>query len=648
LTDDEENPEDLISQAIAGAEEVVDPLANLLEKAIADPSAPFDPEVLRHLASLKVVNLKEFESLRVKLKAKGCRVTAIDDAITNQHRYSPRHTAKQADVLIGLANDAELFHTPDRNAFADIDVDGHRETWPIKSKGFRRWLLHRYYENSEGAPGSEALQSALNTLEAKAHFDGLKRQVFVRVAGLEGKFYLDLADAQWRAVEVDKLGWRVIDTPPVRFRRSDGMLPLPVPLRGGSITTLRWFLNVKRDADFELAAFWILAALRPHGPYPVLALSGEQGSAKSTFTKLLKTLVDPSTAPIRTLPHDDRTLFIAATNAHLLAFDNISQLPPWLSDVICRLSTGGGLAARQLFTDQDEVLFTATRPVILNGIEEIVTRPDLADRSLLLTLEPISEERRCSEDELWGRFDAEHPSILGAFLDAVAHGLKNLPATKLQRLPRMADFALWGTACETAFCPAGTFSVAYAGNLDEAVEAVMEADSVAVAVRTMMTSKNEWIGTATKLLTTLASIAGEGLAKSPNWPKGAGVLSNRLRRAAPILRKVGIDITHDRDNTKKRNRRLRITATHSPEGNPEATSSRSSTMSNTTSSTVKGPPFDHAPVSDDVYRKTTSMDPPTVHRKPLKNAGGVGVDAEDDEITPNSGSGDTIGWRGRI
>jgi hypothetical protein len=165
-----------------------------------------------------------------------------------------------------------------------------------------------------------------------------------------------------------------------------GMLPLPIPQPGGSIEQFALFLNLPSRNDFVLVVAWLLAALRPSGPYPLLAISGEQGSAKTVLSKMLRALVDPNGAPVRTLPREERDLFIAANNGHVLAFDNVSGLPPWLSDSLCRLASGGGLAVRQLYTDQDEVLFDAARPIILNGIEDIITRPDLADRAIFLTL----------------------------------------------------------------------------------------------------------------------------------------------------------------------------------------------------------------------------------------------------------------------
>jgi hypothetical protein len=449
-------PDQLIADAIYAAEEMPDPLAGLAERTASDPGAPFMPEALEALAALAALksdNRAAFEALRSQLKKAGCRVTALDDAIAEEGGDTGGRGSTQADILIGLAQTAELFHAPDGAGFADLNINGHRETWPIRAKGFRCWFARRFFEETGGAPSSEALQSALNVIEAKAHFDSPERQVHIRVGGLDGRLYLDLSDETWRAVEIDATSWRVIDNPPVRFRRASGMKPMPIPMRGGSVATLRSFLNVQTDEDFVLVVAWALAVLRNRGPYPVIVLSGEQGSAKSTFSAILRALLDPNAAPLRALPCEDRDLFIAARNGHVLAFDNVSGLPAWISDTLCRLATGGGFAVRQLYTDQDEVLFDAARPVILNGIEDIVTRPDLADRAVFLALEPIPEEHRRPEVEFWAAFEAERPRILGVLLDAAAKGLAMLPQTRLDKLPRMADFALWATACETALWP---------------------------------------------------------------------------------------------------------------------------------------------------------------------------------------------------
>ena len=349
------------------------------------------------------------------------------------------------------------------------------------------------------------------------------------------------------------------------------MQSLPTPRSGGTIETLRSLLNVQPN-DFVLVVAWLLAALRDRGPYPVLGLSGEQGSAKSTLSGMLRALIDPNTAPLRALPREDRDLFITANNGDVLSFDNVSGLPQWISDTLCRLATGGGFAVWQLYTDQDEVLFDASRPVILNGIEDIVERPDLADRALFLTLEPIPEERRRSEAELWAVFEAERPRILGVLLDAVVAGLKRLPETQLPKLPRMADFTLWATACERALWSAGTFWSAYCDNRDEAVEGVLDADPIAAVLRAFMSLQTQWTGTASDLLGALANEAGERIVKSKNWPVNARSLSGRLRRAAAFLRKVGIEITFQREG-RARTRTISIIATPECGGRPSSTSS---------------------------------------------------------------------------
>jgi hypothetical protein len=553
--DANENP---VAAAIADAEEILDPLEGLAERVIDDPGAPFEPETMEAIVALKKSDRAAFETLRKSLKDAGCRMTGFDEALKESGGgAAPEPT--QADILIDLAEAAELFHSADGTAFADIEIDGHRETWPVRVKGFKRWLAREFFETTGGAPNSEALSSALNVIEAKAHFDAPELPVFIRVGGIDDKLYLDLGDDAWRAVEITSTGWRVVEEPRVHFRRAAGMQPLPDPVPGGSVDALRSFLNVQSDTDFVLVVAWALAVLRNRGPYPVIVLSGEQGSAKSTFSAILRALLDPNTAPLRALPREDRDLFIAANNGHVLAFDNVSGLPSWISDTLCRLATGGGFAVRQLYTDQDEVLFDAARPVILNGIEDIVTRPDLADRAVFLTLEAIPEERRRPEAELWAAFETERPKILGMLLDAVVMGLKLLPETRLERLPRMADFALWASACETAIWPSGTFWSAYCGNRDEAVENVIEADPVAAAVRAVMAERTEWTGTASDLLGALSEAAGERVAKSKTWPASPRALSGRLRRAATFLRKVGIEIDHIKEG-RARTRIIVITA----------------------------------------------------------------------------------------
>jgi hypothetical protein len=660
------NGAEKIHKLVDDSEELKDPLDGLVEKTATDPGVAFTPEAIERLAALKKDDRAAFEALRAKLKQAGCRVTELDEAIAEESGDVGGRGPTQADILIGLAQSAELFHTPDGTAFADLTINNHRETWAIRNKGFRRWLAHRFFETTGGAPNSEALQAVLNVLEAKANFSAPERAVHVRVAGLDDRLYLDLGDPTWRVVEIDVTGWRVVDIPPVHFCRASGMQSLPTPKPGGSVKALRRFLNVRSKADFVLAVSWLLAALRNHGPYPVLVLSGEQGTAKSFFSAILRALVDPNTAPLRALPREDRDLFIAASNSHVLAFDNVSGLPGWISDTLCRLATGGGFAVRQLYSDRDEILFDATRPVILNGIEDIVAKPDLADRAVFLTLEPIPERRRRPEAALWATFEAERPGILGALLDAVVEGLKRLPKTRLRQLPRMADFALWATACEPALWRAGTFRSAYRGNRDEAVESVIDADPIAVAVRAIMATRPEWAGTASNLLGTLAELAGERAAKSKAWPDSPRALAGRLRRAATFLRKIGIGIAFGREGHAGA-RTISITTNPVPqsrkeEGNlrqhrqhcqrPMAKMQSAQPLSGTGSLTgadgMGGLPDDSADGrANGRGRSAIAAVSATVSTNPLKSDDADGADGADAKI-PTQSAPEKVVWRGKL
>jgi hypothetical protein len=251
---------------------------------------------------------------------------------------------------------------------------------------------------------------------------------------------------------------------------------------------------------------------------------------------------------VRSLSREERELMIAANNGYLLAFDNLSGLPVWLSDSLCRLASGGSFAVRQLYTNDEEVLFQAARPILLNGIEDIVSRADLGDRAIFLTLAPIGEAQRRPESELWREFEVARPHILGALLDAVVHGLRARAHVHLDRLPRMADFALWATACETALWPAGTFARAYTANRRAAIESVIEADPVAACVREFMADRSMWTGSATELLRAGGDFINANiLTRRTGWPENPRALAGHLRRAQTFLRALGIEIAFSRE-----------------------------------------------------------------------------------------------------
>lgn len=318
----------------------------------------------------------------------------------------------QATVLVELGSEAELFHTSEGESYASVYLEEHCETWGVRSRGFREWLIQEYYQREHKTPTAQALQDALGVLQGRARYEGMVREVHTRIAQHEDAIYLDLADEAWRVVRVSRDSWRVISSgeAAVRFRRPRGMLALPQPIPGGNLHMLRRFVNVTEE-QWPLIAAWLAACYRPNTPFPILALHGEQGSAKSTTARMLRALIDPNKAALRSEPRHEHDLMIAATNGWLVPLDNLSRIRPWLADALCRLSTGAGFAARELYQDNDEILFDAMRPVMINGIEELATRSDLLDRTLDLTLPAIPDHKRRPTLQLWQEFELAQPAI---------------------------------------------------------------------------------------------------------------------------------------------------------------------------------------------------------------------------------------------
>jgi hypothetical protein len=462
-----------------------------------------------------------------------------DDPQPSGKEPSLTPSGSAATKLIDIAtNGTELFHSGE-SCFATIPVNHHLETYPLRSRGFRTWLSKCFFDEHHRAASGEAVNTAVQTLEGIARFQCAERAVGVRVQGYRDNVYLDLANVGWQVAEVSTVGWRIIEARdcPVRFRRPRGMLALPLPEPGGKIGELQRFLNVRGEDDFLLMTAWLVGALHPTGPYPLLALHGEQGSAKTTTARFLRALLDPNQAPLRSEPREPRDLMIAANNGWICAFDNLSCLPQWLSDALCRLSTGGGFSTRELYTDDEEIIFEAKRPIILTGIEELATRGDLLDRALIVDLPRIPEEAYQSEQEFVRKYEIMRPLLLGALLEAVASALVNRSKVNLARLTRMADFAIWVSAAEPLFGrESGVFIKAYMKNRAAASELPLETP-LAEAIRKLVLP---WRGTATTLLESLESLVDERTQRQRSWPSNARSLSNALRRLAPNLRQVGV------------------------------------------------------------------------------------------------------------
>jgi hypothetical protein len=463
-------------------------------------------------------------------------------------------TVPEIVIRLALEDGIELWHDSDKEWYATLRIDDHVEHHRLKTKAVRSYLQRLYYRYTDGsAVNSEAMTTAINALGARAEHDGEQHTPYIRVAEVDGVIYLDLCNEKWEVVRITTKDWVVIQAAdcPVRFRRGRGMLPLPHPVKAEASEINKLAVIIGLDAEgreWKLVVGFLLGALRGNIPFAILVCNGEQGSGKSMAGRLIRGLVDPNKSPLRRPPKEDRDLLISCVNSWVQGFDNLSHIPDWLSDGLCRLATGGGLGTRELYTDDEEIILDAKRPVILNGITDFVTRPDLIDRSILVEFPVISEDKRKSEAAILEEFEKAQPSVLGALLTVISKGLTALPKTKLDELPRMADFALWVTACEEAL---GWKSKSFIDLFKEARETMLdsslEGESIYPPLR-KLAEAGEWKGTSTALLHRLAELEGLELAKRmpDGWPKGANSLSRKLKRLAPAMRTKGLNAKQSR------------------------------------------------------------------------------------------------------
>lgn len=470
------------------------------------------------------------------------QVRGPDRSEQRENSGSPSPRVGKAECLLAAARASitKTFRTPEGIGYAVYRWYGRTCAVPIVSVEFKHFLRELNEQVTEGRTiGRDSLTTVCDYLESDTA-RGEVEELYLRVAGCNGNVYLDLANERGEVVEITAQGWKVIVDPPVTFCRRPGMLPLPCPVPGGSLDMLKPLVNVSGDSWVLLVAF-IVGCVNPKPPYPLLAVYGEQGSGKSTLTKIVKNLLDPAVVLARSAPEDAKAVIAAARNTWLLNYTNLSHMPPWFSDLLCCMSTDGGYSTRTLYETLEETTFDGRRPVCVNGIVDLINRSDLLDRSIQITLDPIPEDRRLDEETFWAEFEAVRPKSLGAICDAVSCAVRRKHEVKLDRTPRMADFAKWVVAAEDALpWPVPMFLSAYSQNREEAHEQAVEADRFASLVLDFARSLDgEWQGTATDLYDALKP----AIDPLPEWfPADAARLGKRLTRIAPNLRALGCDI----------------------------------------------------------------------------------------------------------
>lgn len=448
----------------------------------------------------------------------------------------------QATLLVKLARDRYRLISGDDGRPYAVLRDGPNIAQPLRSRSGLKGELARLYADEHGGavPSATALSDAVTALEGYAR-DSAPEPVHVRVAPWGDGIVLDLGTVDGRCVTAGPGGWRITGRSPVVFRRSALTLPIPDPVPG-TLADLEDLLNFSQDT-FRLVTGYVLAALVPAIPHPILALFGEQGTAKSTAARLLGALVDPSPAPLRSAPRDVPQWAVTASGSWVVCLDNVSDIAPWLSDTLCKAVTGDGIVNRALYTDDDLSVLTFRRVIMLTSIDAGGLRGDLGDRLLPAECERIADSKRRTDAEVSATFEACRPGALGALLTLLCRCLEELPSVKLDVMPRMADFTRLLAAVDTV--NGWEIAKTYQKSISDIAEIVIESDQFAEAVRNLVTGKNaapEWDGSAQALLEVLTRPDNHG----NSWPRTPRAAGGRLRRCAPALRKIGVSVEFSR------------------------------------------------------------------------------------------------------
>lgn len=470
-----------------------------------------------------------------------------DEPLTSAGAEEKEKGPKQAELLVRLAlNRYRIGQTMDSEAFAVVRGGANVAMMFRGSRDALRCGLARSYRQETGStPSTNALAEALLVLQGEA-MEATPEPVHLRVARHGDSIVIDLGDASGRAVVVRPGGWGVCDASPILFRRTGLTLALPEPERGGVLDVLKGLLNVT-DTSWPLLRGWLVAALLPDIAHAIALLTGLQGVGKSVAARLLVTTIDPSAAVLRCEPRDPEQWCVSASASVVVAVDNISSIPSWWSDALCRAVSGDGMIRRRLYSDGDLTVLQFRRVVLLTSIDPGAMRGDLADRIMSIELARIPDEQRRLESEIIERFAAAHGQLFGAVLDLLAKVLAVLPSIRLTSMPRLADFARVLAAIDEIDGARGADGAALSllmGQRGSLSADVIDSDPVGGAVVRYMEGREEFKGTAGDLLVALTPADNR---PPKGWPANPRAMAARIKRLIPALRGIGIEVIHNRD-----------------------------------------------------------------------------------------------------
>lgn len=422
----------------------------------------------------------------------------------------------------------------------------------IGSEGYKDFVQGKFFK-ATGDTLTAAQLDEVSRIHRSQAGESEERDVYIRTAAPDSdRSYLDLNDGYNTIIEVDADGWRVSENPPVIFKRPSSMGALPMPEHGGSVESLKVVFNLEREEDFPVIIAALAYILRgcpnSHGTYPVIVATGREGSAKSTFMKIIKKLIDPGSPQTRTPTNDLKDLFIGANNVLIYSLDNVSFVIQEMSDALCSLATGGGFARKMNYTDDEETIFDIRRAILLNGISFNIA-PDLLSRSILIELRPPAVYR--TEAEIWETVERINASVLGGLLTMISAAMQYEQSVKDEQSKseqdtiqtRLADFKIFSIALERGQgWPEGMIISSLLTAQKDMLEEKASEDPLIQIIVSIVQEKGVWTGSASKLFNEINSRSCDFNAR----PKSAVKLGLLLKRYHKVLESQGIYITQER------------------------------------------------------------------------------------------------------
>jgi hypothetical protein len=423
---------------------------------------------------------------------------------------------------------------------------------PIKSIYFVRWLRGAYFDKYKKGLSGNNIDTIVATLEGKAVSQDSKEVLYNRWAYVDDEIYFDKGDWQ-QIIHITKNGWSILEESAIHFRKFAHHETQVDPSQKGDLKLLLKYTNLISHEQELLLLCHLPAICFPDHPRACLICSGSAGAAKTTLLRLILGLIDPSKTDVLRFQNDPKEIAQQAWKHYCLFYDNLSYLKIDLSDFLCTVVTGLSYSKRQLFSDDGDTLWNIKCSLGLSGVTLVPTRSDLLSRSLILNLESIPEEKRLPESVFWKNFEQDKPKILAGLFDVLSKVLAS--GLTLDKLPRMADYALVGTKAAIALgYTSDDYLNAYSNNVKRQNDTVIEASPLAQTIIVFMQELSEWQGSSSILYGELFEIA-ERLNlytkghDDDGFPKASTWLWRKMVPIRPNLLELGIRVNRSENKS---------------------------------------------------------------------------------------------------